>query len=145
MAKYIKLSGKLGEDKFALIDSEDFKKVSQFKWHFDGRYAARKSPNKVYLHRFIMGNKKGDIDHINRNKLDCRKRNLRFTTRSINCLNKGKNRNNTSGYKGVTLLQGKYWMAAIGINRVNHYLGIFKNIKLAAKARREAEKKYNVI
>ena len=64
MAKYINLT----QNKFALIDEEDFKKVNKLKWHFDGRYAARKPKmGKVYLHKFIMGNDQvnGEIDHIN--------------------------------------------------------------------------------
>ncbi len=44
-----------------------------------------------------------EIDHINRNRRDNRLENLRLVSRSQNNFNKGKYRNNTSGYKGVTL------------------------------------------
>lgn len=129
MAKFIELTGKRGKGKFVIVDDEDFVRVTKIKWHFDGRYAAWKpKTGKVYLHRFIMGKGKKDIDHINRDKLDCRKENLRFVTRSVNIFNKGMNKNNTSGIKGVYWHRGaKKWMVLIG----NNYLGVFKNFNEA--------------
>ncbi|MEK6881730.1 MAG: AP2 domain-containing protein [Nanoarchaeota archaeon] len=141
MVKYIKLSGKLGKNLRVIVDGRDFDEVNKYKWHFDGRYAARK-PNtgKIYLHRFIMGNGKGEIDHINQNKLDCRKLNLRFVSRNKNLLNVGLRKTNTSGHKGVTWhTKGKKWVAQISVNYKNVYLGLFNNIYEAVKARQHAE------
>ncbi len=61
-----------------------------------------------------MNAKKGEVvDHINRNKLDNRRANLRICTQSQNLMNRGKTKANTSGYKGVTRYRGK-WLAQIG-------------------------------
>jgi HNH endonuclease len=82
---------------FALIDDEDFDRVSRYKW----RAASRKGGNlyvsatsQVYpathqlMHRFILKAKEDQIiDHINGNVLDNRRQNLRFCTSSENALN----------------------------------------------------------
>lgn len=78
----------LTQGKRAIIDDEDYELVSKYKWHFDGRYAAHKGRKKIYMHRLIMGKSPLDVDHINRDKLDNRRKNLRFCTRSQNLLNK---------------------------------------------------------
>ena len=88
----IKLHGEMAQGKSTLIDNEDFEKVNKYKWYFDGRYAIRyldaRVGSSIRLHRFIMNAKKGQlIDHINRDKLDNQKKNLRFCTRSENRLN----------------------------------------------------------
>ena len=66
--RYIKLS----QGKQAIVDEEDFERVNQFKWCFDGRYAVRNSPRnyykrtRIYMHNFITPHsKETEIDHIN--------------------------------------------------------------------------------
>lgn len=55
------------------------------------------------------------VDHVNRDKLDNRKKNLRLVTAGQNNLNKGLQRNNTSGNKGVHYhKENKRWVAYIG-------------------------------
>ena len=82
--------------------------------------------NDRYLHRFVLKAKKGEnVDHINGNKLDNRKENLRKCTRSQNFANRKKYTNNTSGYKGVSK-HGNKWQADIQINGKSKYLGIFE-------------------
>lgn len=74
----------------AIIDAEDVDRVKRHKWSFQGKYVRTSIKNKnIYLHRFIMNyNGDLDIDHINRNRLDNRKVNLRICTRSLNLSNK---------------------------------------------------------
>lgn len=72
------------------IDAEDYEDLSQFKWHITNLGYVRRTfkGGGEYLHRRLLMAEKGqEIDHINRNKLDNRKANLRICTRSENMQN----------------------------------------------------------
>jgi hypothetical protein len=75
----ISLSGKNGEvTGYSIIDEEDYDKVCIYKWRLSNGYAIG-GPKTIKLHRFIMNAENGlMIDHINGNKLDNRKSNLRY-------------------------------------------------------------------
>ena len=75
---------------FTLIDKEDLEKVVQYKWRNTGRYIKGGEGNSNWLHRFVMNckNSDNDIDHINHNTYDNRKKNLRIVTRKENCNNR---------------------------------------------------------
>ena len=98
------------------------------------------------MHRFVLGEPSGEIDHINRNKLDNRRSNLREVTRSMNCLNKGLQRNNTSGHAGVRYDKSKTslkkWRAWIQVKGKIYNLGCFETKKEAVGARKAAFEKY---
>ena len=68
-----------------------------------------------------------EVDHINGDKSDNRIANLRLASTQQNCSNKGKNKNNTSGYKGVTFNKniGKF-QAKIKHNWKDIHVGFFK-------------------
>jgi hypothetical protein len=135
----------LTKGKFAIVDDEDFEWLNQWKWQYDSHgYATRKlwiiggkgKTEKIYLHRLIMDNPTNkEVDHINRNKLDCRKSNLRLVTHSQNLLNRPANSNNTSGYKGVFFDKSRNkWKAMIKINYRSIFLGRFNTAKEASNA-----------
>lgn len=99
---------------------------------------------KGLLHRFLSKARKGfEVDHINQNTLDNRNSNLRVVTSSQNKMNREKQSNNKSGYKGVCWVErfGK-WMAHIRINKKQINLGYFESIEDAIKERKDAEKQY---
>jgi len=76
-----------------------------------------------------------DVDHWDRNLLNTKKVNLRICTRSENCANKRIQKNNTSGYKGVTFdKRRKYWVSRIKKDRIYIHIGVFKDKILAALA-----------
>lgn len=107
----------------------------------DGRYIRIGIGGKSYLaHRlawlYVHGQWPTEIDHINWNGLDNRMVNLRSVTRKQNGLNRGLNKNNTSGAKGVILVDGK-WQSYY----CRKYLGRFDRKDDAVQARREAEKR----
>lgn len=139
--KYVELS----RNKKAIVDDELFDKVNSYKWYCSSRGYAQRTIHvngkrkEILLHRFLLNARKGqEIDHINRDPLDNRLQNLRFCTRSENNLNKGLNKNNKSGYKGISWHKGgKKWLAQICIrgNRIN--IGLFDNINEAYKVRQK--------
>lgn len=105
-------SVKLTKGKRALIDTEDLDAINKYHWHYNMRgYAVtnpgtRKEKELILMHRLINKTPVGkQTDHINGNKLDNRKCNLRTVTAMENKWNKGKQSNNTSGYKGVTFIK----------------------------------------
>lgn len=115
---------------YALIDDEDAH-LAAFAWRCHGSYAAR-SPGTVLLHREVLGLVPGDGlqgDHINGDKLDCRRTNLRVGTQALN----GQNILRTSRYRGVTFEAGR-WRARATLGGRNKHLGRFNTEQEAAVA-----------
>lgn len=123
----------LTKERVALVDDNDYERVARFKWSFDGRYAQSWiAGRQVRLHCFILVTEQGEevaeqgeeVDHIDGDKLNCQKFNLRPATRSTNMQNLPK-RGGTSRYKGVSKNNGsgKLWRAFIRINGRSRSLG----------------------
>jgi len=75
----------------AVVDADDYEYLAQFNWHLSDQGYALGTINKkrVRMHRIVNDTPDGfETDHINRNKLDNRRSNLRTATRSENTLNK---------------------------------------------------------
>ena len=119
MSQVIKLSN--GDT--AIVDEEDFERVSGLRWssHSAG-YAVAHNPDQydsekgrssglVLLHRFVLGLGPGDpaVDHLNHNKLDCRRSNLNAGGQGKNMLNRAQNIRVvfSSVYRGVHHCGGK--------------------------------------
>lgn len=102
----------------------------------------------MLAHRVIWALETGSwpeqqIDHINGNKLDNRRCNLREADHITNGRNAKRKSNNTSGHNGVWWFAArKKWCAEITVNRKSIKLGYFEKIEDAADARRKAEAKY---
>ena len=125
-----------------MVDDEDFETYSGLKWSMSNSGYAQN--NKRYMHRMITSAPKGmQVDHINGNKLDNQKENLRVCTRSQNTANRKKQPNNTSGYKGVVWdTYTNRWCARIQINSKHINLGRFDYPKDAALIYDDAAEKY---
>jgi len=95
----------------------------------------------VYLH----GTWPRSIDHVNGNKTDNRRDNLRNCTQAQNGQNRTvKNKNNRSGIPGVSWYSSRgKWTAGITVNRKTIHLGYFDTKETAAMARAEAKKSYH--
>lgn len=143
----------LSNGDFALVDDEDFDRVSVYKWHFNQNgYAVRNvrlSTDKYtseYLHRFITGLKTGDgmlVDHKNGIGLDNRKENLRVCTKTENQRNQKPRHTKNSRYKGVGFFKrDNKWRARISVNGKDVELGKFLTEKEAALAYNYAAIKY---
>ena len=126
-----------------LIDLEDVNKVKQYKWSIMNKYVICQS-KKMRLHRLIMDCPDDMIvDHINHDRFDNRKSNLRVCTRHQNNMNKSKQYNNTSGITGVYLYKpNNKWTAKIQINSRSINLGYFNTKEEAIEARKQAEIEY---
>lgn len=145
--KFILLGGKRGQGKFALVDDEDYEWASRHKWYLTnpGGYVAgyvASAQRLMRIHREILqASDDMQVDHINGDRLDNRRCNLRVCTHSQNFFNKGK-MPGKSGYKGVYNF-GKRWKVMIQADRKQHYIGYFSSEIDAAKAYDEAAKKYH--
>lgn len=90
----------------AIIDEVDAPRVLKLKWNvhknkYQVSAVASINGHNIYLHRFILEAQPGQvIDHINRDKLDNRRSNLRFCTTSQNLANRRAPKT-ASGYRGV--------------------------------------------
>jgi hypothetical protein len=124
------------------IDEADRATVEAYKWHLSHwGYACCSRPD-MRLHRFIMQAAAGlVVDHINGNKLDNRRCNLRLASNTDNVRNQKLHKNNKTGYKGVSLdKRTGLYVAGIMVNRRNYCLGSFADPKTAHEAYLEAAK-----
>lgn len=140
----------LSKDKTAFVDDSDFELLSGYRWFAieKGRkiktfYAVRHTPKikgrtgpMVYMHTQIMGTPKGmEVDHKDKDALNNQRSNLRLCTRSQNCMNRSRQSNNTSGYKGVSWFKPiQKWRAYLRINSKHVSLGYFADKEDAHKA-----------
>ena len=129
---------KLGE-KF-IIDKEDFDLIKDFYWYVDAGYLKNRrainGKRKLFaMHRIIMNAKEGEmIDHINQDRSDNRKINLRLANKSKNAMNSKTRSDNTSGFNGV-VIWGNRWRAQITLNQKMETIGYFDTFEEAVKAR----------
>lgn len=127
----------------SLIDKDDLPVIERYVHHFNKRHGyacCNVGPNghthPVPFHKMIINAPKGMyIDHINGNRLDNRRCNLRLVTPSMSRVNSAPKRNSKSGYKGVVWHnQMKRWGAQIGVYGKVETLGWFDDPADAARA-----------
>jgi ribosomal protein S14 len=121
-----------------LIDETDYPLVSKYCWQYNrprNYIFMSKRPQKP-LSRFLLDCPVGlEVDHINHNRLDNRRNNLRIATRAENQANVSLKSTNTSGYKGVSFCkQTKKWRASIGKGKLQITIGRYDTREDAAKA-----------
>jgi hypothetical protein len=138
----------LTQGKVALVDDEDYEQIAIFKW-----CAYRPKRSKTFyacrgivrdgkrtteqMHRKIVDAKVGEkVDHKDQDGLNNTKNNIRRATNAQNLMNRGKQANNRSGYKGVfpSHPDEKAWIARIKVNRRAIHLGTFLTREEAAHA-----------
>jgi hypothetical protein len=103
----------------ALVDLDQLSRVRKYKWHVASRHCSYaetflRKGRSILLHQFVIGRKPGlDIDHINGDGLDCRRRNLRHVSHYANVLNRHR-RLNKSGHMGISWRADRNcWVASI--------------------------------
>lgn len=127
----------------AKASPEDFDELSSYRWHLSPKgYACRGlarpggRTTTVRMSRQILGLKIGDprqADHINRDRLDNRRTNLRIVTHQQNHQNRPSDRGSASPFRGVTR-DGEWWRASVFLNGRRVNLGRFADEQEAAQA-----------
>ncbi len=143
----------LTKGQIALVDLEDYARISQHKWYATwcknsrafyavrtGRVSEDGTRGQIYMHREILGLKRGDMrqgDHVEITAtLDNRRSNLRISTRLQNKQHARATRENTSGFIGVGYhSQIDAWTANISHKNKHIHIGCFKTKEAAARAR----------
>lgn len=118
-----------------MVDKEDLPLVQYIKWRISGsgyviNSSTRKRPNTFYLHRVVLGCDT-TVDHINGDKFDNRKCNLRIANKSQNQMN--------VNYKGISQF-GNRWQARIKLHQKALNIGMFIDKEEALYARWYAER-----
>lgn len=133
--------GELPDGTEFIVDSNMIPIISKGNWHLKkdkGYIISRNAEGEtIQLHRFVLGlpDKSVIVDHINRNKLDCRRNNLRIVTPQQNSMNKSLQKNSTTGYAGVVYLKDKQrYRSVIGLNDRRIYLLTSKSAEECAQA-----------
>ncbi len=123
----------------ALVDDEDYERLSRVRWCQKLGYAQGSLDGKsISMHAAILDCPPGlERDHINHNRLDNRRCNLRLVTHAENCRNMRKRKRTSSSFWGVT--KRKYcrinkWMAKLRIGKRSVHIGVFATEEEAARA-----------
>lgn len=118
---------------YAKVSKRDFERISKFRWYLDSQGYARRvwcvdgKQHSIRLHQEILKSGSRTVDHKNRNKLDCRRENLRFASKSLNAHNTER--------KGVYFnkWQNRFY-AHCRVNGIRHSLGGYRTRKEAESA-----------
>lgn len=133
---------------YALVDEDCYDALARYRWHFARGYAQRLSlvsedglpRRRIAMHRQVLGLPAGDrrhVDHINRDRLDNRRENLRFSNAAENRQNQSA-RGAASKFRGVIWDKGtSKWIARVQLNGRPHHVGRFRS-ELAAALEAEA-------
>lgn len=127
----IQVGGHIGNSQrgVALVDNADAGMIGAHSWSMMHGYAVRVSrvggkQRTVRMHRFILGlgPSDPDVDHVNGNKLDNRRENLRPCTMVQN----QQNLHQCGPYRGASWdAENRRWRARVKLNGKQHCLGRF--------------------
>lgn len=120
----------LANGDFFLIDAVDYPEISKHRWSLDDQgYVHTTIHGKhIKLHSFLLSSKGSIVDHINGNKNDNRRSNLRICSAMENSRNQKLRSDNGTGYKGVSYDQRRMkYVASITVNYKTKFLGYFSN------------------
>jgi hypothetical protein len=139
-----------------IFDFADFNDVVKYSWLMDKEgYIYANIPcgdgkyKKLRMHRWLVGlNDDYSVvpDHINRQRNDNRRSNLRVVDYSVNSFNRNTGKNNKSGITGVFYRERKgkkpKWIASINVDGKTKQVGHFSTMDEAIEARKIAEQQY---
>lgn len=130
----------------AKIDKDEIENIKNIRWYLGSNGYVMGHINKrknMTLHKIITKTGSRElVDHINCDKLDNRKSNLRGVTHQENVWNKPCPKNNKSGHRGIRKMPSGRFNAYISIDKKQIGLGTYNTFEEAKKVRLEAEKKY---
>ncbi|MGL5719901.1 MAG: HNH endonuclease signature motif containing protein [Alphaproteobacteria bacterium] len=141
------------------VDDDLYESLNKFKWHIHQGYACRSAKvengsRKIRMHREVLGlgwGKQGSnakvVDHIDRNKLNNTRENLRIVTKQENEWNRHAYSSSTTGYPGVRFRKDSPdnpFQSVIKVNGVDKCLGSFPSAEKAYIAYLEAKIFYHL-
>ena len=104
----VPMGGIKGAGKFAKVDTADYSLVSRYSWYYRDGYAVSKiNRREVRMHRMILNETDPErlVDHVNRNRLDNRRANLRVYTPKQNANNRETSRHITAFGESKTIAE----------------------------------------
>lgn len=152
MVRQIPLNGRRGKGKFTIVDDEDYEWAIQWKLHVtDDGYVNinRRAQGTRVFHRLLALRWGWDIkdkmiDHIDHNRLNNTRENMRIANMQQNQQNRrGPQSNNTHGFLGVTKQEKSGWWACVTVNGQAIRVGRFRSPEEAARARDYLALKYH--
>lgn len=122
-------------DKIVLVDDADYEALSKDDWWLSNGYAISWHGRRK-MHRVIIGAKKGEIvDHIDRDKLNNQRSNLRIVDARLSAHNRGKIKDTKNNYKGVHFAKKMgLFQSRCRSNGSDYFLGYYRTEKAAAYA-----------
>jgi hypothetical protein len=133
----------------ALVDDEHFEELNRYRWskHACGyavrslsfeecRQLSKPLKSSMLMHRQVLGVDPHDdvlVQHLNGDRLDNRRGNLRYCTRAQHAQNARVRRDAPHGFKGVALKRGRY-VARVTIDGEKRWVGAFSTPEEAARA-----------
>lgn len=130
---------------YAIVDDEDYERLNKSRWSLQATGYPQawdiKTKKTRTMHQFVLNLASGyrnklEVSHLNQNKLDNRKCNLKITNRQENSRNQSiPQKNSTTGYLNVHKLKNGYQVRIFG-----KYYGFFKNLKEAGEFAKKKRK-----
>lgn len=122
------------------IDIEDLPKIIEYKWYPTGKGVSNRAcinRKGQYIHRYIMNEPKGfEVDHIDMDRMNNCRNNLRICTHRENQCNQSLQSNNTSGVTGVRFYKARNkYVARIKFHGIDIHLGYYETKIEAIQAR----------
>lgn len=135
----------VNSENMAMCDIKDWEQVKGKRWALgtNGYPMARIDNRKVPLHSFLMPKHFGYvIDHINGNRLDNRRENLRYASLRVNAINQLGRKYTITGHKGIEKRRSGRYAPYISFDGKKLCLGTYDTLEEAIVVRKEAEEKY---
>ncbi len=135
---------KAKNDNFVIVDAHEYEALNEKRWFIAATGYAVTSGCKIVMHRQVSGAGSGQIvDHIDGDRTNNMKRNLRLCTVAENGKNRTSRALGRNPRAGVSFnkREGK-WKAYIGEFNRQVCLGTFKTLEDALRARKNGESKY---
>jgi len=133
----------LTQGKVSLVDDDDYERLARYPWCYKGSgYAVRRGPvtdgkqSLLYMHKEILNiGPEKEVDHINHDRLDNRRANLRVCDHKQNARNMKRRERKTSQFIGVYWERARRkWHAQVKLNYRARFIGRFDSEEEAARA-----------
>lgn len=129
----------LTKGEFALVDDADYDFLMQTSWCYASEYAQtywKPTGERVFMQWLLLPRKEGlVVDHHNRFKLDNRRKNLRYITKSEDCVNRELDPRNKTGFPGIAPSPIRGFNVWAKRNRKAVYLGRYDTLERAVEVR----------